>query len=123
MRSPFKPQQRSNTAAGPTVVLTDDQLVYRRGSGARTELDLADLTRVSVFADARGQCYWHIQGKGCTEAIVPMDIPGESLIRQYLSPWRGFDYDGLVRFVSEPAGSQRRLLWPALNPPPPPASK
>lgn len=93
-------------------MLNDDELVYRRASGARTELDLADLTQVSVFADASGQCYWHIEGKGCTEAIVPIDIPGESLIRQYLSQWRGFDYDGLVRFVSEVQPQGHKQLWP-----------
>ncbi|MEX2321193.1 MAG: hypothetical protein WD668_07550, partial [Saccharospirillum sp.] len=65
-------------------------LVYHRASGAQIELDLVDLTRVSVFAQ-EGQCYWHIEGRGCSEAIVPMDIPGESLIRQYLTEWRGFE--------------------------------
>ncbi|WP_127556166.1 hypothetical protein [Saccharospirillum alexandrii] len=112
MMSPFRRQPRSDAGSGPAVVLTDDHLVYQRASGARTELDLADLTRVSVFADASGQCFWHIEGKGCTEAIVPVDIPGESLIRQYLSQWRGFDYDGLVRFVSEAQPQGRRQLWP-----------
>ncbi|WP_394170031.1 hypothetical protein [Saccharospirillum alexandrii] len=112
MMSPFRRQHRSDAGSGPAVVLTDDQLVYRRASGARTELDLADLTRVSVFADASGQCFWHIEGKGCTEAIVPVDVPGESLIRQYLSQWRGFDYDGLVRFVSEGQSQGHRQLWP-----------
>jgi len=96
---------------GPAVTLDGDALVYSRASGARTELDLADLTRVFVFA-VNGQCYWHIEGKGCSEAIVPMDIPGESLIRQYLAEWRGFDYDGLVRFVSEEHPQGQRQLWP-----------
>lgn len=95
----------------PAVILTEDALVYMRINGAVTELDLADLSRVSVFASG-DQCYWHIEGKGCNEAIVPMDVPGESLIRQYLSDWRGFDYDGLVRFVSDDQPQGRRQLWP-----------
>lgn len=107
----FRRQKGTVSGSGPTVMLDDDQLVYRRASGARTELDLADLTRVSVFAVA-DQCYWHIEGKGCSEAIVPIDIPGESLIRQYLSQWRGFDYDGLVRFISDAEPQGRRQLWP-----------
>lgn len=99
------------STAVPAVTLDADALQYRRKNGARTELDLADLTRVSVFA-VDGQCYWHVEGKGCSEAIVPMDVPGESLIRQYLSGWRGFDYDGLVRFVSEAEPQGCKQLWP-----------
>lgn len=111
MMTRFRHSRSAKTSEGPSVVLTGDELVYRRASGARTDLDLADLTRVSVFAVA-GQCFWHIEGKGCSEAIVPIDIPGESLIRQYLSEWRGFDYDGLVRFVSEAEPEGQKQLWP-----------
>lgn len=111
MMTVFRHSRPAQAEAGPSVVLTGDELVYRRASGARTNLDLADLTRVSVFAVA-GQCFWHIEGKGCSEAIVPVDIPGESLIRQYLSQWRGFDYDALVRFVSAAEPEGHKQLWP-----------
>lgn len=94
-----------------TVELNDDQMVYRRSALAHTELDLAGLTSVDVLV-AGETCYWHLTTKDRREAVVPVGIPGESLIRQYLSTWRGFDYDGLVRFVSEPPAEGRRRLWP-----------
>ncbi|WP_028669297.1 hypothetical protein [Saccharospirillum impatiens] len=115
MMHSLRRDNRRTAGYEPTVVLTDDHLVYCRPSGARTELDLADLTRVTVFAVGSGQCFWHIEGKGCSEAIVPLDVPGESLIRQYLSQWRGFDYDGLVRFVSAEKPHGQTQVWPLPN--------
>lgn len=95
----------------PAVEVHNDRLVYRRGAQARTELDMADLEEVAVLAN-NDHCYWHLRTRAAGEALVPVGIPGEAQIRQYLSLWRGFDYDALVRFISEPPqrGSQR--LWP-----------
>lgn len=93
------------------VELNDDHLIYHRNAGTRTELDLGGLESVDVLV-AGERCYWHLTSRGRQEAVVPVGIPGESLIRQYLSSWRGFDYDGLVRFVSEPPTQGRRRLWP-----------
>ena len=99
------------TQAVPAVQLTRDRMIYTRNASTRTELDLADLAEVDVFARGE-QCYWHLISQDRQEALVPVGIPGESLIRQYLADWRGFDYDGLVRFVSEPPVEGRRRLWP-----------
>ncbi|WP_189607463.1 hypothetical protein [Saccharospirillum salsuginis] len=99
------------TPTAPAVQLNQDHMIYTRNASTRTELDLADLAEVDVFARGE-QCYWHLTGKDRREALVPVGIPGESLIRQYLADWRGFDYDGLVRFVSEPPVEGRRRLWP-----------
>lgn len=95
----------------PAVELAEDHMTYTRSKAARTELDLANLAAVEVFS-REDRCYWHLTSKDRQEALVPVGIPGESLIRQYLSSWRGFDYDGLVRFVSEPPVDGRRKLWP-----------
>lgn len=95
-----------------SVELTNDRMVYRRGEHACTEFDMAALQSAEVLT-VRERCYWHLRGAGKLEAIVPVGIPGENLIRHYLSEWRGFDYDGLVRFVSEPPANDRRRLWPA----------
>lgn len=94
-----------------SVELNQDQMIYRRSALASTELNLAALESVDVLV-AGDTCYWHLTAKGRREAVVPVGIPGESLIRQYLSTWRGFDYDGLVRFISEPPSKGRRRLWP-----------
>lgn len=95
----------------PVVEVDNDRLLYHRGPGARTELDLADLAEAAVMA-ADERCYWHLRTAGRQEAVVPVGIPGEASIRQYLSSWRGFDYDALVRFVSEPSPRGSRRLWP-----------
>ncbi|MHA7880364.1 MAG: hypothetical protein ACX931_11255 [Saccharospirillum sp.] len=96
------------------VTLVGHVLTYHRTTRARTQLDLADLAEVEVFAVAQ-QCFWHLRQAGHAEAVVPMGIPGEARIRQYLAQWRGFDYDALVRFVSEPPEAGRRHLWPAVE--------
>lgn len=104
------------------IEVSQNQLTYHRPSRARTLLDLADLAEVEVFA-VEQQCYWHLIQANRSEAVVPMGIPGEARIRQYLAQWRGFDYDGLVRFISEPPAQGRRRLWPALNQTRPRANK
>lgn len=111
MNEPTEQRTATVTHATPAVHLTDDRLIYTRDAAVRTELDMADLSEVTVFARGE-QCYWHLTSQDRREALVPVGIPGESLIRQYLSGWRGFDYDGLVRFVSEPPEGGRRRLWP-----------
>lgn len=95
------------------VELRNDHLVYRRGLQATTELDLADLEEVAMLAN-NDLCYWHLRTRASGEALVPVGIPGEPLIRQYMSSWRGFDYDALVRFVSEPPNSGSLRLWPLI---------
>lgn len=96
-----------------SIEVNQNQLTYNRSTRASTRLDLADLSEVEVFAVGQ-QCYWHLTQANRSEAVVPMGIPGEARIRQYLAQWRGFDYDGLVRFVSEPPTQGRRRLWPAV---------
>lgn len=97
----------------PAVELRNDRLVYRRGLQAKTELDMADLEEVAVLA-SNDLCYWHLRTRSRGEALVPVGIPGEAQIRQYLSHWRGFDYDALVRFVSEPPVRGSLRLWPLI---------
>lgn len=97
-----------------SIEVSQNQLTYHRPTRASTLLDLADLAEVDVFS-VEQQCYWHLIQTDRSEAVVPVGIPGEARIRQYLAQWRGFDYDGLVRFISEPPAQGRRRLWPALD--------
>lgn len=85
------------------------RLFYYRPNGALTCIEIDDL----AYADIRTiqqQNYWFLEDKFGAFVLIPESCAQIALLRRYLSQWRGFNYDGLLRFD----GSEKSLvqLWP-----------
>lgn len=90
------------------VFIEHGELHWYRNKGVLTRIIIDDLKQVSVFT-YNNQVYWHLIDQYENAAIIPEETMGMPIIRQYLSSWRGFDYDGLLRY--EPL-SESVQLWP-----------
>ena len=93
------------------VDIKDGQLIHRRSNGALTCVDIDDLRRAELRV-LEQQLYWYLEDQRGAFALIAERTEGIGRVRRYLSSWRGFDYDGLLRFDSE---QQSHLqLWPML---------
>ena len=83
-------------------------LTYWRNNGACTCIDIADLESAKLKS-INGKIYWHLVDQNSAFVFFCESVEGASKVRQYLSTWRGFDYDGLIHFNHE---DDEILLWP-----------
>ena len=90
------------------VFIEHGELHWYRTNGVLTRIIIDDLKQVSIFT-YNDQVYWHLIDQHQNVAVIPEDTMGMPIIRQYLSSWRGFDYDSLLRY--EPSSAQIQL-WP-----------
>ncbi len=93
------------------VSLFIDQGVLRhyRANGALTQIVIDDL-KLAELRVIKGITYWYLEDNQQAFALIPETLDEIGLIRRYLSLWRGFDYDGLLKFESE--HDQSLQLWP-----------
>jgi len=88
------------------------QLSYYRPNGAITRIYIDDLTHAEL-RQINSQLYWYLLDQSGAFALIPEAGTQIGLLRRYLSSWRGFNYDGLLRF--DPSTDQRLLLWSLLG--------
>jgi hypothetical protein len=90
------------------VFVEHGELHWYRTSGVLTRIVIDDLNQVSIFSHHE-KVYWYLIDQQQNFAVIPEETMGMPIIRQYLSSWRGFDYDSLLRY--EPAQGSVQL-WP-----------
>jgi hypothetical protein len=93
------------------VFIEHGELHWHRANGSVTRIIIDDLKQVSLRSH-QNQVYWHLVDQYENMAVIPEDTMGMPIIRQYLSSWRGFDYDALCRFE---LGSANTKLWPLVE--------
>lgn len=101
--------QKSAVKPARELHIEHGRLFYYRSNGALTCIEIDDLT----YADIRTiqqQNYWFLEDKYGAFALIPESCPQIGLIRRYLSQWRGFNYDGLLKF--DDSDSSQVQLWP-----------
>ncbi|MFT4674365.1 MAG: hypothetical protein ACI9RY_001133 [Reinekea sp.] len=84
------------------------ELIYYRPSGAITRVVIDELARAEL-RQIRNQMYWYLLDQSGAFALIPETCTQLGLLRRYLSAFRGFNYDGLLRF--DPSIDQDLLLW------------
>jgi|TARA_B110000503_G_scaffold15687_1_gene22112 hypothetical protein len=84
------------------------ELIYYRPSGAITRVVVDELARVEL-RQIKNQMYWYLLDQSGAFALIPETCTQIGSLRRYLTPFHGFNYDGLLRF--EPSTDQRLLLW------------
>lgn len=90
------------------VFIEHGELHWYRNEGVLTRIVIDELQCVSVFS-YREEVYWHLIDQYNNRAVIPEQTMGMPIIRQYLSSWRGFNYDALLRYQPE---QKRVQLWP-----------
>ncbi|MBU2864865.1 hypothetical protein QWZ13_06460 [Reinekea marina] len=90
------------------VFIEQGELHWYRHNGVLTRLVIDELRNVSVFS-YQDQVFWHLIDQHNNIAVIPEQTMGMPIIRQYLSSWRGFNYDALLRYEPEQQAVQ---LWP-----------
>lgn len=85
------------------------ELSYYRSNGALTRIDIDDLSCAELRVIAN-EVYWYLEDKSGAYVLVPEQCSGIGELRRYLSSWRGFNYDGLLRF--DMARQVKLQLWP-----------
>jgi hypothetical protein len=92
-----------------SLKIESGDLFYIRANGALTRLEIDDL-RLAELKVLNQELYWYLEDQSGAFALIPESVDGIGTLRRYLSSWRGFNYDGLLRFDTE---HQSRLqLWP-----------
>ena len=84
------------------------ELIYYRPSGAITHVVIDELSRAEL-RQINHQLYWYLLDQNGSFALIPEACSQFGLLRRYLLSFRGFNYDGLLRF--DPSIDQRLLLW------------
>ncbi|TCS41649.1 hypothetical protein [Reinekea marinisedimentorum] len=105
-------KQTQNETTQSRLHIEFGELTYYRSNGAITRLEIDDL-RLAELRVINGEVYWYLEDQSGAFALIPETMTSIGLLRRYLSNWRGFNYDGLLRFDTE---QQTRLqLWPLLQ--------
>lgn len=89
--------------------IEDGTLYYYREKGALTRLQI-DALKYCELRVIFGEVYWYLVDEANAFALIPERYSDIAKVRQYLSQWRGFNYDGLCRF--EPEAQASLQLWP-----------
>ena len=99
------------SAATParSLLIEQGRLYFYRANGALTMIELDDLEKAELRV-LHSHIYWLLTDKYHNEALIPDNNPDIGYLRRYLAQWRGFNYDGLLRFDS--AQQSQLQLWP-----------
>ncbi|WP_196157098.1 hypothetical protein [Reinekea sp. G2M2-21] len=84
-------------------------LVYVRENGALTQIDI-DQLRLAELRVLNQGLYWYLVDEQGNFVLLPESLADIGVVRRYLSSWRGFNYDGLLRF--DASQQQTLRLWP-----------
>lgn len=102
-------KQTQNESTPSRLHIEFGELSYYRSNGAVTRIEIDDL-RLAELRVIKQEVYWYLEDQSGSFALIPERIENIGVLRRYLSNWRGFNYDGLLRFDVE---QQTRLqLWP-----------
>ena len=100
---------KSVTTPVRSILIEHGTMTYFRANGALTILEIDDLSRAEIRV-LRGEIYWLLTDKYDNIALIADSNPDIGILRRYLSHWRGFNYDGLLRFDKDRQSSLQ--LWP-----------
>jgi len=89
--------------------IEEGALSYYRKNGAVTRIEVDDL-KLAELRTINGQLFWYLVDHTDAFALIPESVPEIGILRRYLSTWRGFNYDGLLRF--DPEEADYLQLWP-----------
>lgn len=93
------------------VFLDGGELLWSRPGGVETRVAIDNLRQVFVFTQ-QSQVVWFIEDNDENYAVIPEHTFGMSAVRRYLSNWRGFNYDALLRYE---LGGEATQLWPLIE--------
>jgi hypothetical protein len=100
---------RAEKKNAKTIHIEKGVLFYYRPNGVVTRIEIDDLKRVELKV-LKFEIYWHLIDTQDNFALIPESVSDIGILRRYLSNWRGFNYDGLLRF--DWTKQTRMQLWP-----------
>ncbi len=100
---------KAATSPARSILIEQGTLSFYRANGALTLIEIDDLVSAEIRV-LQGDIYWLLIDKNDNMALIADDNPDIGQVRRYLSQWRGFNYDGLLRFDKDHQSSLQ--LWP-----------